>query len=461
MALRRDRGGLASFGLNRPALVVAAFTIAALAMGGGGTSEPRSEMLLELVAAGAFAAWMLARDPRADGPVPRSVLMLCAVVLALPVLQLVPLPPAVWQALPGHEQEVAALALVGKADAWRPWTIAPSRTLAALLAVAPPLLAFAMTSTLARRERLLVIAAITGMAGAAMLLGALQVASGLNGGWRLYGDYNIGFINGFHANRNAAADALLVGLAGVPVVASSLRNRIGTATERWLVLAACAALGIATAVTASRTGIILIPVTLALALVTWSPGLVGRSQAFGALTVAILLAVGALFAAQANAPLGRILRRFTLEGEFRGELWTDTLPAISQYWPLGSGMSTFRAAFLPHERLVVVDQTWPVRAHNDYLELLLEGGIPGLVLLGAAILLLGSLIVRALRTGNTRERPQVMFAIATMVIIGLHSIVDYPLRSMALAHVMAVAVGILAAVSGAGMRRNTEELADA
>ena len=62
-------------------------------------------------------------------------------------------------------------------------------------------------------------------------------------------------------------------------------------------------------------------------------------------------------------------------GDTRFDLWQDTLTAIGNFWPVGSGLGSFSRAILPSERFAVIDETFPNRAHNDYLEFLLEAGL--------------------------------------------------------------------------------------
>ena len=97
----------------------------------------------------------------------------------------------------------------------------------------------------------------------------------------------------------------------------------------------------------------------------------------------------------------------------------------------------------------------PNRAHNDFLELALEAGLPGLLLLTA---LGGALVwrmVRRLRDAGAVEGPraQVWFAAGVLVLLATHSLVDYPLRSMALATLAGVASGMI--LAPVGRRRET------
>jgi O-antigen ligase len=141
------------------------------------------------------------------------------------------------------------------------------------------------------------------------------------------------------------------------------------------------------------------------------------------------------------------LSRFANGRDFRYELWQDTQFAIAQYWPFGSGVGSFKPVFVAAERLEVVDPSEPVRAHNDFLELALEGGIFGLVMLALACALIGWLLWRALRLRNAETRPQIVFAATVFLVVALHSVVDYPVRSMSLACLVGIAVGLSAPVA--------------
>jgi len=76
-------------------------------------------------------------------------------------------------------------------------------------------------------------------------------------------------------------------------------------------------------------------------------------------------------------------------------------------------------------------------AHNDYLEILLEGGV-----IAAAILVLYVLMLITARPPTPIQRAALLSILALLV----HSAVDYPLRTVAIALLFAVLNGILFAV---------------
>jgi hypothetical protein len=77
----------------------------------------------------------------------------------------------------------------------------------------------------------------------------------------------------------------------------------------------------------------------------------------------------------------------TATWQWRVQLWKDTIPALRQFWVAGSGLNTYQQLMLIFPR---TDMTLdPVQAHNDYLQLAVEGGllvgIPALLLMLAVI----------------------------------------------------------------------------
>jgi O-antigen ligase len=85
----------------------------------------------------------------------------------------------------------------------------------------------------------------------------------------------------------------------------------------------------------------------------------------------------------------------------------------------------FRAA----ESLSVVEDTYVNHAHNEYLELAIEGGLPAILLLlifiGAFAAKLWSIAGRA--SGGPWLQRLAALAVAVML---LHSLIDYPMRTI-------------------------------
>ncbi|MDT0575736.1 O-antigen ligase family protein [Croceicoccus sp. F390] len=458
-------------GQNRRSLAVASL-VAALVLGGGGSPAPLAGLALQLVTAVIMLVWLcLGTPPRIATP----VRVLAAIAIVLPALQLVPLPPWIWQSLPGRESLAGSLALVGAQENWWPISVAPMRTLAVLLALGPPLAVLLMTAALPPADRTILLAAIATAGFAGVLLGAVQLAQGTGTGARLYPSGNTGWLTGLQASRNAAADMLLIAMVALAAFASTARQTRrharrdqhrsddsssgNEARTAYRVLAPLVVLAIvfgmfvpAVLMTGSRAGIVLLVPALFLVAVLTVPDLAMRRHAVRNAVILATGGAGAAFLAFRLPSLQMVAARFDFATEFRLQLWSDAAYAAQQAWPVGFGMGTFMPVAIAYEPLETVDLSVPNRAHNDYLELLVEAGGSGIAVLLASGAIVAFLLWRAWRN---RLVPQahVLFTSGVLVILAAHSLVDYPLRSSTLLCVFACAIGMLAPAPISGTAR--------
>ena len=146
-----------------------------------------------------------------------------------------------------------------------------------------------------------------------------------------------------------------------------------------------------------------------------------RLLRWGALGVACVFAIAALF-----------LMPMVLDAELASDLnrrvfALNTLRAIGDYWLLGSGFGTFTVIYPSYEAATGIFQEYVNHAHNDFLETILEGG----VLFIAVLVLYTFLLLLKLIFGRIGNQQKV--ALLGIAFLLLHSLVDYPLRTMAMA----------------------------
>lgn len=425
----------------------------ALMLGGGGSPAPMPELALQLLLAGLFATWLWSLSEMERRSVPRDAWLLMLLASILPALQLIPLPPALWQALPGRELEVQALSLIGAESSWQSWSQAPTRTLASLLAILSAVTLVPMTAVATPRAQRTLVLVVLVVALLSIVLGAAQLSTSRGGVARFYEPLST-YLDGFQANHNSAADLLLIGMIAAAALIRSRIDRVGLPDNRRLVLIVAAGttlvLSLGLVLTASRAGIALLPLALlvqALLLVPLyrlrSTLKKGVALAWGA-GLALMFGFGGI-ALWRNKVLEGVVARYNFNGELRPELWRDSIHAIGQNFPFGSGMGNFVSSLVTAERLEVVRETMPNRAHNDFLELAVEGGIFGILLLCAALAVLVRTEIRSIREPFRSDWAPKIFAFASLMLLGLHSLVDYPFRSMSLACVAAVCAGLILA----------------
>lgn len=420
-------------------MIAAALVASAVIVGGGGTPAPMAELALQLLTVLAVLAWVFLA-PRNGRRVSRAIFALAILVVLIPILQLVPLPPDIWRALPGREAPAAALDLVGEGSRWMPVTLVKPATLASLLSLATPLAAMVMVGALPARSRSTVLAAIA-LCGAATVLIGLGQFAGTGDTLRLYEKTNDHWLTGFQASRTLAVDVLLIGMLAFAAICAT--GALGRYSRYWLGIGMAVA-ALAVALTGSRVGVaLLVPACLLAILIAMPATRLNARRVAGYGGAAVVAAAAGASAMMQVPTLSRVLARFGGEGDGRHAIWRDSWDAALAYWPVGGGTGAFPYLFLPYEALEAVDQTHPNRAHNEILEIMIESGAPGLLALAIGLGIVGWLVVSAFRR-DAVPREQRLFSVGCIGIIALHSLVDYPLRSMSTASLFAVAIALLA-----------------
>lgn len=445
--------------LNRNGWFVAAALAVAVIFGGGGSPAPIGELIVQLTAAATAVIWLATLEPSPGKAVPGQAWVIAALLLVIPIIQLIPLPPMVWQALPGREAERTALALIGRENEWRSVSLAPARTLASLLALIPPALLLVMTSALDARSRGRILAVVAACGLLTIVVGAAQLSGGANSPLRYYNPDST-YLEGFQANHNSTADVLLITLLAAVALIRERASRgffknPDTAVP-WLSLGICALLSVGVFLTGSRAGIMLLIPALAgagLILRRWLH-LGRRGLALGVAGVALIAAAG-FGAGTSNPAIAKVAVRFSLGDELRPEIWADSAYTARAHFPVGAGMGNFVPAMLANERLEVVRPNVPNRAHNEFLELLVEAGAFGLVAAAAIAALLARSGYRGLKRLGDAQPGQVLFGAMALSLLALHSLVDYPFRSMSLAMLAAAAAALI--LPGGAARPHDEQ----
>ncbi len=407
-----------------------------LLLGGGGAPNPIVQALLEALS----LAWLLVLVwiHLFGKPLPREALWPClflALVLLLPAIQLIPLPYALWSTLPGREQAVEAVRLAGLGEPWMPLSLAPERTVTSalpLLGAAAMLVGTHMIEP-GRRLSLLRVALVVALLSA--LLGSFQFTMPNTPALYLHQKTYFELPSGLFANRNFQSDLLLIG-----ILLCALNLRISGFSEKlqrkrlrsltaWdtVCLLGIPFLALMVLATLSRSGAVMLGPVLLAAFVIASTRPMKKTVAAGVLVV---VAAGLAFIAFAPSLRDSVLSRFDAEAS-RLDALPDLSLAADSYFPVGSGLGTFDPVFRGVESLTFLEPAYFNHAHNDYAEILIEAGLPGIVLLVLFLLAYGVRMIQLLRRGggSTYLWMQRMAGLAIAVPL-VHSFADYPLRTM-------------------------------
>jgi O-antigen ligase len=190
-------------------------------------------------------------------------------------------------------------------------------------------------------------------------------------------------------------------------------------------------MGLALVLTLSRSGLLGFAVAMTLATLMMVRKERGSGRQRVALTYLVLLAtvsIGWVGVETISAGFSEFAEPKALELSGRVPVWRDTLAVARDFWSAGAGLNTFSTTMLHYQ-----SHSPTLRfsaAHNDYLQLLAEGG----VLLCIPILISVFLFVREVRRRFQEQRDDEITswirigAVTGLVAIGVQEFVDFSLQ---------------------------------
>ena len=196
-------------------------------------------------------------------------------------------------------------------------------------------------------------------------------------------------------------------------------------SEAWLPLLAMLFTATALFLTHSRGGTLSTGLALFVLLVLLiRADMLPRKIGYGFLAISLLVSAFA-FTMSADLVVER-LRRTTLDTSIRDELFARVIDAIGANPILGAGYGTFETAFKAFKTPELSFANWD-KAHNSYLELAFELGIPAT----AAIILVFVWLAGVCVAGLIRRRRRQTYAaigLSATVLVAAHASVDFSLQ---------------------------------
>jgi O-antigen ligase len=426
------------------AFVAPAYLFACLILGGSAQGIWET-MILQLagIAIIAWAAIDTSGEPVA--PSARQLLLLAVAAVAVVAVQWIPLPASLWSHLGPRAEVAEGFRVLGMAPPAQPLSLAPASGLDSLLGIIPPLAIFcAMVRSRAYLPQWLAIALIAGTV-AGIALGAVQVASysAVQSPWYLYEDTSNGRAVGFFANADHMATLLIVTIPFLAAIIAAARTSSMQRYSAVVAMVAGAALlvlvGLALNGSLAGYGLAL-PVIAASVLVILPAASRWR---LWIIALAALLMVGAVTALETTAiGSSSVGAHATSSVDSRAQLLSTTSRAMGDFMPFGSGLGSFRSVYHLYEQPQQVTETYVVHAHNDYVELALELGLAGVVLI---LLFLAWWLAAVWRTWRTAEAgPFARAAAIASAAMLVHSLADFPLRTTAIAVCFGMCMALLA-----------------
>ncbi|MER8421469.1 O-antigen ligase family protein [Mesorhizobium sp. M1329] len=375
-----------------------------LLIGGGTASGLYTDTLIE-VAAIVSAAAVLSQT--SGQRIPRPVLWLLVFAVALIVLQIVPLPAAIFN---GLRPELLLGNPWVEESRFRFVSVGVGRTVECLLYLLAAA-AFFLAVLRLRAEQVSALLPFFFMGVICNgLAGAIQYS--LSDDVAIKGLLPFTINAGLFANRNHFAALLFVSIPFV-VYHGLFRGRLlsgslGLVTLLLLLLAA-----------GSRAGVLIGLAITVLSVIFLSAR--SRASGFSVLLIFVGLSIYTI-GAWTKIDVEAIDPAFG-----RGEFARTTIEGIKDNWATGVGFGNFQNAYQIYEREGMIFKQYVNHAHNDYLEIAFEGGVPAILLMAGYLALLFAALARV------RRDPLQKAAFLSVSFLLIHSLVDYPLRTGALA----------------------------
>lgn len=414
----------------------------AIACGGGTHQSLPTDALVQLASLPLLALIVLQFPREAIGRLYRP-LIVAAAVLLVPLLQLVPLPPEIWTRLPGRDGIAETYRVAGIALPWQPLSLTPLATRQMFLSLLPAGAVFLGTLLLSARGRRAVSLVLLAGGMISVVLGLGQLMQGPYSPLRIY-DVSAAEAVGFFANRNHQA-ALLYCLMPLTVAWAIGLMHGSRHPARMLGIAVCVCAYVAfmlgVGMTRSRAGLLLaLAASVGAFAMAFVAGRTGEAknrqqrQRRVLRLVAVSTVLGVLAIVQ--FALARLLPRLetNLLDNYRFVIAATSAEAAKAFFPFGSGFGTFVPVYAMFETTDALRNAYVNHAHNDWLELVIEGGVAAILVMVLFLVWFVPAAWRAWQPRNARGRRPLDLALArsaTFIILLLfaHSAVDYPMRT--------------------------------
>jgi O-antigen ligase len=434
------------------ASLILGVVLAVLAFGG---AEPISFAIVQLIFLGAAAVLVI----RGVGPAERftrQALLVPSLLIGVVLLQLCPLPASWLARLAGREDFLAGV---------RPncWSIEPHSTQIQFLILLTCLIAFYIAQLVGqeREPKQRLVISLVGLGTLEAFYGLVQYLSGWQKIFAYTKKYDLEEATGTYINRNHFAGLLEMILPfSVALVlyeygklrgndlqpATTVKRMMSRRSVQRFVLCLCIAVVIFAALIFSRSRMGIIAASASM-LVIFGLLLISRRQGKAGLvlfSVFVALSMGLAIWIGPGPIVSRfenVGQEYSIRDQSRLSVWRDALGLIERHPLLGTGLGTFPIAYTSVQTAFLGQ--FVNHAHNDYVELVSDLGLPAALILFASFFAILARAAKAFRyaVGNF-DRAIALGCVGSLVAILLHSLTDFNLYMPANALIFSVVLGL-------------------
>ena len=372
----------------------------------------------------------------------RVLVILFGAYTVISVMQLLPLPPWLWNNLPIRDHLSELSVGVGLSEGWRPLTMTPLRSWNALGSLVVPA-AGLLAALSVGGSSLTLLRLIAGLGFLNALLGLLQIAQGQGSIFYIYEVTNRGSPVGLMANENHSATFAACSMLIVTFLGLRARRGPRVAWEGVVYPTAFVFILFVALVGGSRAGFMaaLGATIVSLAMLFLMPRtnhhrvsggafrrwLDERPLRVMALPIVTVILLAVCFLLLDRAPGFRDLVATDSLEDLRWSLWPVIIEVLRGHWLAGTGVGSFEQVYYIYEPSALLMPRYVNQAHSDWLQVVIEGGVMTgflvVCLVGWVVTSVGAIAMHHMR------RVDALFWTSLFTLIAAASFIDYPLRT--------------------------------
>lgn len=424
---------------------------ACVVFGGASREGHLAHGVLQAIAGIGLAGLVISWPPRRllGRATPPAAILVGIAVLGL--LQCVPTPPAFWQALPARSEIALGFYNLNLEAPMLSVSLDIEETLTTIGYILTPLFVLILGVRIGASSLGAVMPWYMCFVGlVSVSFGLCQVLLGLDSELYLYEFSNRGFPLGFFSNINHQSSLLLVVLPFPFFLFSELmKNWKGSDTEiavSIVVGAILLAVAVGVFAAGSVAGYCLFVVVVFFSMFATRQRKGTDTKHVPRFPLLIGFVFGGLLVATSPMLEGLGVTSFKDGPDTRLSVWTMTLNAAMDHWVFGTGLGTYESVIPLYEDPISVTSKFVAKAHNDYLQFFMETGLIGVLLISSALIWFVRISYSTWGknergTGATLRK----IAVVSVLVIVLHSLVDYPVRTPSIAALVAACMALVVA----------------
>lgn len=215
--------------------------------------------------------------------------------------------------------------------------------------------------------------------------------------------------------------------------------------KRLLYVTAIGLMGVALILSGSRGGLVALLAQIFFLLIlttqTRSYAQLGLKIGFAALLLATII-VGAMLIG-GESSLTRVAET-AASGNIttnRTHIWNVSLDVVKNHLPFGTGLGGYASAYTKYDTTNGSERV--EQAHNDYLQILTDAGIVGLIIAGFFVFLLFKIGLKNIKSPNNYRRGVALGALTGCFGVLIHSIFDFVLHTTAVTYLFVTLVSLV------------------